>query len=203
MNNLHRKFGLDPIKQENVCLEISNKVVLLDLKRNTRLLSPGQTQDYLYYINDGVVRSYSVVDGREWTNWFYKKDDFLVSADCFFFNKQSLDYFETCDDVRLYAIKIDDVNYLLSKYEVIKRIEKDILGDFFSRGRQLTYLLSNLNSSQRYESFVEEEDYVNNRVIRKYLASYLGVSPEFLSKVEKKYLKDVKDRAKRASVNHA
>lgn len=195
MNNLHRKLGLDPVKQKQICLEVTNKVVSLDFKRNTRLLSPGQMQDYLYYINDGVVRSYSIVDGKEWTNWFFKRDEFLVSAECFFLKEQSLCYFETCHCVNLFAIKIDDFNNLMSKYTDIKRIEIEILDNFFSRGRQLAHLLSNLNSSQRYERFVEEEEYINNRVVRKYLASYLGVSPEFLSKVENKYLKSKKKQS--------
>lgn len=167
--------------------ELGDNITVIEAKKNTRLLSFGQNQDSIYYVKEGVVRSYSFVDDREWTNWFFGKDDFALSIESFVMGGASLDNLETCSKTVLIGIKKTDFNSLYENSPAIRQELNNLTRIFFLLGRERLRTLCLDGSFDRYKKFRETHSYINERINRNHLASYLGMTNECLSRIERKY----------------
>lgn len=167
--------------------ELGDSVTVIEVKKNTRLLSFGQSQDSIYYIREGVIRSYSFVDDREWTSWFFGKDDFALSVESFVLGGASLDNLETCSKAILIAITKADFQSLYENNPVIREALASLTRIFFQLGRERLRALCLDGSYERYKNFRETHSYINAHVNRNHLASYLGMTNECLSRIERKY----------------
>lgn len=91
LTNLHPKIQLD----QELSDELRDKTTLLDVFQRHRFLQPGQLQESIYFIKDGVVRSYYFKRETEFTNWFFSVGDMMIpSADFFLPKTESTVYLE-------------------------------------------------------------------------------------------------------------
>lgn len=159
-------------------------------KSGATILSPGEIQENIYFIQEGVIRAYSVMDEYEWTNWFFSKGEFAVLPDSFIFDNKSIEYLETCCPTVLISISKKDYYCLLEKHAELKMIVDYLTQNIIRQGKDRIYNLSHMSASERYKEFVSHHKYVTDRVQGQQLASYLGTNAESISRFRKKNAKE-------------
>ena len=165
------------------CIPIKN------FDKGTILLREGQVSKESYQNLSGLVRKYYIIDGNEVTTNFYEEGTSIASFTSLHQKTPAKHYFECIEDCRLAVLNKGKEQELIEKvpqYETLCRtsIEEDL-------GKQQDSLAAYLTSSpeQRYLNLLNEQPHLLNRVPLYYLASYIGVKPESLSRIRKRVLK--------------
>lgn len=158
-------------------------------KRGTILLREGQISKESYQNLLGLVRKYYIIDGNEVTTNFYEEGSSIASFTSLHQQTPSKHYFECIEDCKLAILNKAKELELIKKvpqYETLCRtsVEEDL-------GKQqdslATYLIS--SPEQRYLNLLNDKPKLLNRVPLSYLASYIGVKPESLSRIRRRVMK--------------
>lgn len=155
--------------------------------KNSFIIEHGQICNMLYYINYGIVRCYTPSTKKEITHNFWKEDSWFSDYESLMLQKPSELYFETLDDTELFVLPYDSLDKIFTKGQNFEK-----WGRVMGERRLIDFLLKEkpekltTNIDDRYIKFVNENPDLINRVPLKYVASYLGVQPETLSRIRKR-----------------
>ena len=155
-------------------------------KKGDLLLSEGQISRDSYFVIAGCVRKYYIINGEERTTEFYIEDESIASLQSYTNKTPANHYFECVEDGRLAVLNYEKEQELFKrvpKYEALCRMSME--NDF---GEQQEALAKFITSSpeERYKNLLETRPDLLQRVPQYYLASYLGVQPESLSRIRKR-----------------
>lgn len=156
------------------------------LKKKEVLLSEGTICRYIWFINKGLIRDYFYRDGIEVTAGFFKEGDFICNYESFIGQKPSKGYIDALEDCELLGIGYDSLQYLYSVSKIWERAGRLIAEQLFLVSEQKKDGLLANSPDLQYLSLVREQPAIIQRVPQYYIASYLGISPEHLSRIRKK-----------------
>ncbi|WP_299185007.1 Crp/Fnr family transcriptional regulator [uncultured Aquimarina sp.] len=169
---------------------VENCIPIKTFEKGTILLKEGQVSRESYQNLSGLVRKYYIIDGNEVTTNFYEEGTSIASFTSLHQQSPAKHYFECIEDCKLAVLNKDKEKELIEKvpkYEALCRtsVEEDL-------GKQQDSLAAYLISSpeQRYVSLLNDKPKLLNRVPLYYLASYIGVKPESLSRIRKRIMKN-------------
>lgn len=157
------------------------------VKKKTQLLAPQEVCRYVYFITSGSMRSYHIDQkGTEHIYQLRLENSWISDLESFFSQKPSKYYIESMEDSTLLRISFDKLEML---YAEVPKMER-----YFRILFQKAYInaLQRLNSTmwdsaeERYQDMVKENCDILQRVPQTYIASYLGITPESLSRIRKK-----------------
>ncbi|OAD90724.1 cyclic nucleotide-binding protein [Aequorivita soesokkakensis] len=164
-------------------------IPIRSFKKGDILLREGQVCRDSYFVIEGCVRKYYIIDGDERTTAFYVEDESIASLQSYTNKTPANHYFECVEDCRLAVLNYEKEQELFKrvpKYEALCRMSME--GDF---GEQQEALAKFMTSSpeERYKNLLETRPDLIQRVPQYHLASYLGVKPESLSRIRKRLAK--------------
>lgn len=153
-------------------------------EKKTTLLQEGEVCDFEAYILKGCVRTYCINEsGLEVTLYFGVEDWWVSDLASFNEGKPARLFIETLEPTEMWMMTRADKDLLLEKHPKFERMYRTMM----QRSLTMVYdrLLSTLSkpAQDRYLEFLERYPQIPQRVAQHYIASYLGVSPEFLSKI--------------------
>lgn len=162
----------------------------IQLKEGELLLSQGQQQNVLYFINDGIVRHfYQASDQKEWTSQLNMEGDLVLSVESFIFNKPSDKFIETYTPVSLTKIDKGDFQGLLIRFSELNDVFNRLIQSKLLVDEQRLYHSYTLNVCEQYKKFIQTYPTLVSRVQVQHLASYLGMNADTLSRVRKELSK--------------
>jgi CRP-like cAMP-binding protein len=150
------------------------------------LLKPGRVCKSLFFIRKGLVRMYHLRDGKEITTYLACDDRFIVSSGSFLSQSPSYDYIQCIEDSVTLEISHKDMQYLydtIPSWNIVGRklMEETVLC--------LANLLGNqhhVKAKDRYLKFIKEKPLkIVQQTPVQYIASFLGIAPESLSRIRK------------------
>ncbi|MDL2145308.1 Crp/Fnr family transcriptional regulator [Flavobacterium tructae] len=164
-------------------MAFKNILRLKKIKKNEHLLVEGEVCNFGVFIVEGCIRYYYSLDGVESTGNFFFENDWYSDFESFLYGKPSLLNIEALEDCVLYLAYKHDFEKLVAEYPVFNSflrimMERTIKG---LTGRNMA--MSLLSHEERYLRFLKYCPKVVERVSLKYIASYLGIQPESLSRI--------------------
>jgi len=161
-------------------------IPIKSFRKGELLLKEGQVSRDSYFVIEGCVRKFYIIDGEERTTEFYVEDESVASLQSYTNKTPANHYFECVEDCRLAVLNYEKEQELFKrvpKYEALCRMSME--GDF---GEQQEALAKFITSSpeERYKNLLETRPDLLQRVPQYHLASYLGVKPESLSRIRKR-----------------
>lgn len=165
---------------------IASSIPIKSFEKGSILLREGQISRESYFNIEGIVRKYHIVDGEEHTTEFYREDQAINSLLSYNLKIPAKHYLECVEHCRLAVLTYDKEQELFKKvngFESLCRvsIEEEL-------GAQQEKLAKFMTSSpeERYVNLMKQQPSLLQRVPQYYLASYLGVKPESLSRIRKR-----------------
>ncbi len=151
------------------------------------LLRQGQICRQLYFVSEGSIRAYNLdTDGKESTIMFGIEDWWITDMYAFTQQKSALLSLETLEDTRVVVLEFEVFDKALQHIPKLERFFRILFQNAYVR-EQLRALDSiSLTTEERYRKFLDKYPQIVEKVTQKQIASYLGVTPEFLSSVKKK-----------------
>ncbi|MGV0940667.1 Crp/Fnr family transcriptional regulator [Empedobacter sp. ULE_I140] len=173
---------ISPLSSQSIQL-IADKIQLIRLPKNTTLIDADKVEKKLYFIKKGIVRAYTIDDGKEITFWFGKEGDLILSMRSYVENKISYETIELMEDCELYEIKSSDIQlFYATNLEIANWGRK--LAEIESIKTEERFISRQLGTAiDRYKKLLEENPSLINRVQLGYIASYLGISQVTLSRI--------------------
>lgn len=161
-------------------------ITIKKLAKKTLLLQAGQDCRYLNYVDTGALRSYYVdKDGKESTIMFAISDWWITDMYCYLNKKPAMTHIETIEDSTILQISRTNFDQLLETVPKFEKFFRILMQNAYTR-EQLR-VMENLSSTaeERYQSFLVKYPQIAKQVTQKQIASYLGITPEFLSTLKK------------------
>lgn len=146
----------------------------------------GRIPQYQYFIASGIMRNFYLHDsGEEVTTDMNNGPRFFTSYTNFVNRTISDENIACITPCELLRIKRDDVDILYSKSVILKEYTIMLLERVFEEERNRIKELSSLTAEQRYSKFIESNPAIISSVPLQYIASYLGIKPETLSRIRR------------------
>lgn len=161
-----------------------------EIPKKTILLLEGNVCRYINYVHSGALRAYHIdKEGRESTIMFAVPDWWVTDMFCFLNEKPAMMYIEAIEDsfiIQLSRENFDRILQLVPKFERFFRI---LMQNAYTREQLRTIENLSLSAEEQYQRFIIKYPHIAKVVTQKQIASYLGITPEFLSLIRKKISK--------------
>lgn len=175
--------------------EEKNAIISLDIFRSvekgTTLLKAGQKSKDSYFVLQGCIRTYYLVDSEEKTTAFYTEMEALTPP-CVI-SKTPSDYYISCvEDTILTVSNLDmelEMNRKFPKFETMCRILSE---ELLAKQRIDFDEFKTSSPEQRYLNLLDARPDLIQRVPQHQLASYLGIKPQSLSRLRARILEKSK-----------
>lgn len=154
------------------------------VKKKNFLLQEGEICDFEAFILKGCIRSYYLdKEGVETILLFAVEEWWVSDLTSFSERKPSNLFIETVEDSELLSIDYKNKSLLFEKVPAFERMFRLLVQRSLSVLQQRFYASVSQTAEERYLHFLEKYPLIAQRVPQHQIARYIGVSPEFLSKV--------------------
>jgi len=155
------------------------------MAKNEYLSQEGQISQQMYFLNTGMCRSFNLKDGKEITTNFFFQGSLVTDYSSFVQQKPSSEYFQLLEDAELIYFSHADMQRMYDKYYNLQKfgrlIAEKIFLNFYQR--QQDFLLR--TPKERYLNLVKRRPKVILNLPQIHVASYLGITPEYLSRLRR------------------
>lgn len=154
------------------------------IARKEWLLREGEISGYEAYVVKGCLRKYCIAeDGSEVVLQFAVEDWWVGDIASFSQQIPSQVYVQALEDSELLLISFADKDRLFRKVPAFERMFRLMVQRSISVLQERFIATLTQPAAERYEAFLEKYPDVAARVPQHYIASFLGISPEFLSRI--------------------
>jgi len=157
----------------------------MSLERNEYLISEGNIETALYFINSGSLRIFMIDENEEHTIRFGYKDSIITALDSFVKGGKTSFYIQALKKTSYKSISKTDFNALMNKNSRNKDLWKKLLEAFVIQQMERETDLLTSSPEARYHRVLKRSPQVFQEIPHKYIASYLRMSPETLSRLKK------------------
>jgi CRP-like cAMP-binding protein len=166
--------------------ELSQRVIERKIKRKQFILQESDICKHYTFVAEGYCRKYKVDDkGAEHNLQFVAENDWITEINSFYFETPSRVFIEAMEPAVILQISKPDLLHLYSNSPKFNRIFRVIIENRFAELEER--VLHNISSTadERYLAFIRKYPQLSSRIPNTQIASYLGITPEFLSKIRK------------------
>ncbi|MCQ9633800.1 Crp/Fnr family transcriptional regulator [Chryseobacterium sp. WG23] len=168
--------------------EISYFISLLKEKKVQKkelILKQQQVCKEISFVQSGVLRAfYMDAAGKESTIMFAVSDWWITDMFCFINQQPAMLNIEALEDSVILQLQKDSLDELYLKIPKFERFFRIMMQNAYIREQLRIIENLSLSAEERYDSFLQKYPLAAQRVTQKQIASYLGVTPEFLSTIK-------------------
>jgi CRP-like cAMP-binding protein len=149
--------------------------------KNYYLVKEGNVCQSFYLVVQGSFRHYQITDtGNEITQNLYLDNDWIVDYKSFTSQQPSSSVIQATEDSEVFELSVYDLHYLMKTSDAFFQ-----LGRIFQFALQQGLHLQISTPKERYIFLLQNKPRLIQRFQLKYIASYLGMTPETLSRVRR------------------
>lgn len=183
LNNIQKHIVLRDEEREFILSLFNSRTI----KRKEFLLKEGEPCATFNYVLSGALRSYyRDADDKETTQMFAVADWWITDMPCFVNELNAMVNIEAISDTSVLTITKSNLDLLLIQMPKFERFLRIIMQNAYVREQLRAIHLLSQPAEVRYNNFIKQYPSIFNQVTQKNIASYLGVTPEFLSAIRSK-----------------
>ncbi len=157
-----------------------------EIPKKTSLLKAGQSCKNISYVHSGAVRAcYVDAAGKESTIMFAVADWWITDMYCFLNDKPAMMDIEAIEDSCVFQLSRQNLDKLYINAPKFERFFRILMQNAYTREQLRIIENLSLPAVDRYNNFLLKYPHIAQQVTQKQIASYLGITPEFLSAIRK------------------
>lgn len=154
-------------------------------EKGTLLLQEGQRSNDGYFVLKGCIRTYYVIDGEEKTTAFYSEME-GITPNCVL-SKQASEYFVSCVEESIVVVSNPDMEEeIFEKFPKFETLCRLLSEELLAKSQLNFDQFKTSSPEERYVNLLELRPDLVQRVPQHQLASYLGITPQSLSRLRKR-----------------
>lgn len=158
----------------------------LAIKKREYIIKAGQIEKYFYFVHHGVLRGFTLKDGDEISIGFTYDGDYSGAYDSFLAQKPSDFSIQAITDCTLLRVSYADLMKMFDAYKNVERWGRIFNANILIGMARRQLEVRSFSAEERFERLVAQSPHILQLVPQKYLASYLGMTPETFSRLRKR-----------------
>lgn len=185
--DIHDRLDMGLKLSEEECQFLNEHFERVEIGKKQFIVEEGGKEKYIYFIEEGIFRYWTYnLKMREITFWFSFPKEFANSHFLLRNDRLSAFNIQAISDSVVWRMKSDDLLKLYANSFNVSKIARVVLKNALVRKVQREISLLTLTPEERYKELMEFNKAMILTIPLKYLASYLGVTPQALSRIRKR-----------------
>lgn len=162
------------------------------LKKKEFLLENERVCNFIAFIALGTIRHFHIKDGVEKTCDISFENSWVTDFQSFTHKTTCIMNLQAMEDTTVFVIKRENLYQLYAdcnKYETFGRLMAE---EIAQRATEIAMSLSSDKPEERFQNLLKKQPDLFQRVPQKYIANFLGISPESLSRIRSRILTKLK-----------
>lgn len=186
LENIAKHVTLTPEEQELFLSKTETK----QFKTKTILLSAGEVATCTYFVNSGILRSFNINDNIiEHVLHFACEGWWIGDMYSYISGKPGNLFIEVLEDSEVVIITKENQQQLYQEIPKLERFFRILAENSLVAHQERLMDNLSLTAEERFEKFCSKYPTLIQKVPQKHIASYIGVTPEFFSKMKSRLLK--------------
>lgn len=166
--------------------ELARHFTVRQVKRRAFLLQQGEVCRYASFVVAGCFKLYAVdQSGKEHNLLFAVENEWMTDLASFYAEQPSRVHIEAVEPATVLQIKHDDLLSLFTRYHKFDRNFRILVERGYMALQDRLLQTISATAEERYQNFLTQYPHWAKRLPNTQIASYLGITPEFLSKIRK------------------
>lgn len=171
---------------------IAESMSVKTFKKGTVLLKEGQISSECYFVLEGCIREFYLIDGEEKTNNFFTEEQWVLSLHSLM-NRVPANHFWICsEDTTVVIGNEQKENDLYKRFPRFETISRTVMEKVFANHQEMMASYLSDTPEQRYIKLLSTRPDLFQRIPQYQIAGYIGVKPESLSRIRKRIAKTSK-----------
>ena len=155
----------------------------IKLAKGKILHHSGEICEQVFFVLQGAVRGYIKEDDKDSTTWITIENEMVAAIYSFINQVPSIENMQAIEDCSLMAMSHTAMHEMFDLYPETNVLARKIFEKYYSDA-EVRALIARLKSAdKKYKFFLETYSHLSNRIPLKYIASFLGIKLETLSRV--------------------
>ncbi len=163
-----------------------NILEVKQFKKKDYLLREGQVCNKITFLNKGSARLFYNVEGTEKTIQFFFENSWHTDYASFLTGKPTIENLQALEDTEVVQFLKNDLQKLYKDIPKFERVGRVFAENAFLSVSQLNQMKTNEEPERRYLNLLKKRPELIQRIPQHYIASYLGIQPETLSRIRKR-----------------
>ena len=164
----------------------SDILIIKQFKKKEFLLQEGKICSNISFVNNGCMRLFYNIEGVENTIQFFFGNSWYTDYASFLTGQPTIENMQALEPCEVVQFKKEDIYKLFDQFPVFEKVGRVMAENAFLCISQLNQMKTNEEPQQRYLNLMKQRPDVVERIPQHYIASYLGVKPESLSRIRKR-----------------
>lgn len=154
-----------------------------DVPKKTLMTSPGETERFIYYVIEGIQKSYYLNEDKQHIIAFAYAPSLSGIPESFFTQTPSKYFLETITESKFLRLSFEKHQQLMAQYREIETLFRKATEFFLMGVIQRQHELMAFDMETRFRVFVKRSPHLLNMVSQKDIASYLRIDSTNFSKL--------------------
>lgn len=151
------------------------------------LVEPGKICQNLYFIQKGIVRGFIKEGKKETTTWLTTEGEMATAIRSFLMQVPTQEQVQAIEDCKVVELSYENLQNLLRQFVKLNVVGLKIMQQYYCDAEERAYVIRLSNANLKYQYFLKTKGDLINRIPLKYIASYLGMTTETLSRIRTKF----------------
>jgi len=188
LQNISKHIKLD----DNEISRFTSVLVRKEFKKNEIILKEGLQCNVINYVQQGALRAFHVdQDIDENIVMFAINDWWITDMYSFVTGKPAIMNIDALEDTIVFQLHRDDLGHLYNSVPKFERFFRIVMQNAYIREQLRVIENLSMKAEDRYNNFLNKYPQFAQRLSLKQIASYLGITPEFLSVLRKRATKKI------------
>jgi CRP-like cAMP-binding protein len=149
-------------------------------------LKAGEICDHIYFIKKGAVRGFIRDGAKDITTWITAENEIVSSISSLDMKEPAQENMQAIENCELLALTYSDFQDLYIKFPEFNILARKLLQKYYQDAERRAFIARVTKAEKKYRLFLIRYGHLANRIPLKYIASFLGITLETLSRVRKK-----------------
>lgn len=186
IENISKYVALSDVEVEFFLAKTETK----SFKAKTILLNSSEISMHTYFVNSGLLRSFNINDNIvEHVLHYACQGWWIGDMYSYISGKPGNLFIEVLEDAEIVSISKDNLQLLYTEIPKLERFFRILAENSLVAHQERLMDNLSLTAEERFEKFCKKYPTLIHRIPQKQIASYIGVTPEFFSKMKSKMLR--------------
>lgn len=168
---------------------LQQETTYLSLPKNHFLIEAPRPAEHLYLLQEGFAAGFVFEDGEKKIHSFWGAGDIILNPHGCFEKVPPVEFVQLTEQSNVWCLSQTSVNMLLDSFQDAQRLYRIMLGRYYVLNQARLFDVQHKTTWQRFQKLLLQYPALEQKVSQEYIASFLGITPQSLSRMKREHRK--------------